>query len=421
MEQILVDLYAVANVLLLVWYVKKYGWRFSPGLLVLSFYVLIAIMAVPAYEALQTDSFFSAYDFTNITLMPYVYLFITTLILIYPTFKFGKYIRRVHISIPEKKLKIFIVAYSVCALISVYCFYRTISTNVTIETLAQVRNDLYEGEVITAYNNQIEHIIILFTVQFNTVATIAFFYAVATMRKRISVWWFVALCIGIIVPPFMDAMKTASRGMLIGTAFSLSLCYGYFSNLYSKQIKRVFLVVAVISITVFLAYSLIVTEMRFGSDDDSYSSIISYFGQPTIIFNSQVADISSFAYGARFFKPVAEFIGVDIQALMTPIAKGWSPCFDTIIGDFYVDFGPIGTFLAVLGISYLVTSYFSRKKTLTISHLYLMTFYCLSLQHGALVTKSGFCTNILFCIILYFLCNLMFGRPRKRHASLPRK
>lgn len=415
MQQIWVNIYAIANIILLLWYIYKYGWQFSPGLLVLSFYVLVAVLAIPAYEILQHDSFFHRYDFTNVTFFPYVFLFITTLLFLKPTFKFKGYIKNVQISISERKLRYFIIIYTLFSLVSVYCFYRTITSNITVETLAQIRQDHYAGNTLKAYNNVIEHFIILFTVRFNTVATIVFFYVLAVRQIKLNKWWLIGMGIGVVAPNFMDAIMTASRGMIISQAFLCVLCYSYFSNLYSKRFKRALAFLGCFILVVFFIYSMVVTMMRFGSDDDSFSSLISYFGQPTIIFNSQVAESMDFANGVRFFHPVAEFLGMEPDKIIMSITKPWSPCFDTFIGDLYVDFGPIGTFLISLFVPYFVNSLFSKKKSLTLSHLYLMTFYCLTLQHGALVTGRGLCTDILFCIIVYNLTKLMLGRSRKNH------
>ena len=105
MELILVIGYALSNMLLLLFYVRKYGWRWSPGIVVLGFYVLIAIIGIPAYDMMKKDDFFYQYNFTNITLFPYIYLFITTLFFLIPTFKFQGIVNRlVRIHLISKKI-----------------------------------------------------------------------------------------------------------------------------------------------------------------------------------------------------------------------------------------------------------------------------------------------------------------------------
>lgn len=413
MSQLLVDFYAIANICLLIWYLYRYGFRMTPGLIVLSFYVAVAVMAVPAYSYLQEDWFFSKYDFTNVTLFPYIYLFVTTLLFLYPIFNFQKYVDRISFSLSEVKVKRFIVIYTLCALFSIYCYYQTIVSNVSLETLSEIRQSHYEGDTLKAYDNIIEQVIMLFVFNFNPLAAVVFFYALAFFRKKLSRFWIWGMGIGVFGPPFMVAIMTSSRGMLINELFLLLVCYCLFSSFYPRRLKRILAFLTVAVLVIFSLYSALVTESRFGKGSDAVSSIICYFGQPTIIFNSQTMDISSYANGNRFFYPVIEYFGGDPGSVVSKIVKGWSPCFDTFIGDLYVDFGPILTLLIALVVPYMIDSYFRRKKILTLPRMYLMVYYCTTMIHGALVTGKGFIFNILFCVVIYYSSAYMLGKTNK--------
>lgn len=418
MSQILVDIYAIVNVALFLYYLYKYGISNS-GVIIFAFYTIIALFAIPAYEILKSDSYFSQFNFSNITLFPYVYLLIITLLLIRPTFHFNGYIQKHNISVAESKVKLFVIVYSLCSILAIYCYYRTIVENVSAEALSQIRNDLYGGESMKAHKNFIEHIVTLFVFNFNGMATIVFFYVLAYMRAQIAKIWFFILAMGIVAPTFMVAIMTASRGMIVSEFFQLLFCYSFYSNSYSKRLKRSFTIVCAIILVIFGFYTILVTISRFGEGDDSMSSIISYFGQPTIIFNSQVSEISSYAYGVRFFYPWANILGIDPDMILNPIVKKWSPCFDTLTGDLYIDFGPIGTFLIALLVPVIFNNFVIRKKCLKLPDIYLLLYYCMIMQRGALVTGYGMCVDILFCIAVYWVSCLLLNKPDIKLLTKP--
>lgn len=352
----MVNAYALLNVCIFIYFYRKYG-LFNIGVILLAFYVLIAVSAIPAYKILQTDSFFSQYNFRNITLIPYIFLITITLLLIQPTFHFNKYIENTDIVLSRQKIKWFIIIYTLCSMIAIYCYYRTIVNNVSVETISEVRNDHYEGESLKAYNNFIEHLILLFVFNFNAIATIVFFYVLAHLRSHVASTWIILMAIGVVAPIFMVAIMTASRGMILTEFFQLIFCYCFFAKYYPKKLKRYFAIISIILVALFLIYSIIVTIARFGEGDDTLSSLISYFGQPTIIFNSKTAEIADFACGNYFFYPWVKYLGGNPDRVLISITKSWSPCFNTIVGNLYVDFGPIGTFLIALIVPVVFQNY----------------------------------------------------------------
>lgn len=250
---------------------------------------------------------------------------------------------------------------------------------------------------------------LFFTFNLNVLASIVFFYILSNTQIILNKWWIYGLGLGVLMPPFMVAIMTASRGMIIGEVFQLMLCYSYFEGSYSRKLKKTLIVLCCLILVIFWTYSMLVTQSRFGKGDDAFSSLVSYFGQPTLVFNSQTSAITDYALGARFFYPWLESFGIDPETILKPIVKSWNPCFDTFVGDLYVDFGPIGTIILALIISYFVTKYFSTRKSMSLPNLYLMTFYCVTLQHGALVTGYGFCMNIVYCIVIYYLSKFLLG------------
>lgn len=406
MNQIIIVIYAIVNLLYLFWYIFKNGLKISPGFIILSFYVFIAVLGIPAYQMLKTDHFFCKFNFSNVTVFPYVLYFLATLALVKPIYGLERSVGDAQIVISYKKVSFFIYVYIICSFVSGYFYYRTITSSGMLLDMASARMDVYNGEQINAYSNAFERIFLSFASHMNIPATIIFFLALSRFKKYFNKTLLCLLGIAVIIPPFGDAVRTVSRGMVITLIIQLVLIYSFFSKDISKQLKKRFFFALVLLLVGVLAYSIFVTNERFGGGDDSYSSLICYWGQPPIIFNSQVVRIDEYAYGARFFYPIADFLGLDIRILDVLAKHHFGPCFTTLIGDIWIDFSIFGVIFVCIFIPILINK-FKYKKNMSIPDIYILVFYCLLLQHGALVTPFGLCRNIGFAILFYFVLKYM--------------
>lgn len=217
----------------------------------------------------------------------------------------------------------------------------------------------------------------------------------------------------LILPTFMDAVRTASRGMVVSLFFRLLLCYGMFSSKMPKKMKKVFFISGIVLIIMILAYSLLVTEARFGEGDSGTSSLICYWGQPTLVFNSQVMDIDVFANGRIFFMPIYDAMGIDSTRIFVQVTKEFGSCFTTLLGTAYMDFGLLGIALLAFVVPSIIKRLLYKSQTLDLSKLYIILFYCLLLQNGAYTIKWGYFINVIYCLFFYFALKLL--GTNKRH------
>lgn len=417
MELYLVYLFAFANIILFILYIRRYGINLAPGMIVLSFYVLVACLAIPAYSELPQSDFFSFYNFREITLFPYIVYFFVFLMLIKPTFEFQKVISKSPIVISIDKAKIFVYIYIAASIITIFLIYRTISVNSVLENMAEVRRDFYAGEGLIPYNNAVEHFITTFTMAFQIPATIILFVLFTKPRSRPNFMIMTLFALCIIVPAFLDAVRTVSRGMVVSLFIRFLLCYGMLNSYFSKKLKSYFVKISIVFLGLFVIYSLLVTEARFGeAESGGINSLVCYWGQPTIIFNSQVMEISEFSYGKIFFLPLYEAAGIDNSALFARICKGFGPCFTTAIGTLYLDFGIVGILLIAIFIPAIINKLIIQSKTIDISKLYLILFYCSFLQNGALTMQWGYISHIGYCVFFYF--TLKYLTPNRRKNKL---
>ena len=254
----------------------------------------------------------------------------------------------------------------------------------------------------------IEHVFVTFTMSFQVPATIVFFVLLTKPNSRPNFIIMSVFAICLILPTFMDAIRTASRSMVVSLFIRLLLCYSMFKGYFSANLKRLFLSGGLLLVVFLIGYSLMVTEARFGdADSGGISSLICYWGQPTLVFNSQVMDVNEHSFGKIFFLPLYEAAGIDSSSLFIRMCKGFGSCFTTSIGTFYLDFGLIGILLMAFVVPAFINKIINRAKVIDISKLYLMLFYCLFLQNGALTIKWGFITSIGLCTFFYFVLKLM--------------
>lgn len=424
MDFLLVILYAIVNMGIWIYCLKAQKSLFTPGMVVLSFYLIVAIFGVPAYIIMPLDADFGRYDFSDISLWPYIYYLLASFFLIGPIMLYKISLSHTELVVSPQRIKYFTYFFIFCGLLSSIIFSRTLIQSAVLSNLKETRHDLYEGFLPPVYNNQFEHIIILISLYFCTPARIVLFFLLThTGRKiRIPVIILFLYAIAALLPQIMDAMRTASRGMIISIFFEIIIIYLFFAKNIVKRIKICLFSSALIMVALLLAYTIAVTFARFGvnSDDSAYSSLISYFGQPTIIFNSQVVKIEDFAYGMRFFCPLYEAAGIDAPTIIQKIGWEYEPCFSTLVGDIWIDVGPAFTLVICIAIGFLMVHFQQSKKTITVAGLYLLLFYALFIIKGALVTAYGECINIFACLVTAMVVYFMFT-PIKGERSIKLK
>lgn len=411
MEFSYVVYYAILNFFFYICLLHKHS-IFSTGMIVMVYYLIVSIFAIPAYNMLPYDNYFCIYNFTEIKVWPYFLYFILTILLIKPIFNYDNLLKNTNIVLPTQKTRIFIYFFIICSLASIIIYGRMLADNSVLDNLDEIRQNLYNGIQITAYHNQVEHIVLLFTKYFSLPAKILLFYILANDRKELdlSKSLIILLGFGILFPEIMDAARTASRGMIINVFFELMLCYTLFSPRIQKKDKAVLYISFILSVLLMAVYSLMVTDARFGKNDndDSLSSLICYWGQPTLVFNSQVSQIEEFAWGARFFYPIFELFGVQPSFILENISQGWGVCFSTLIGDIWQDIGIFTIFVIPL-IAFSFNHWISNKSSFGLAEVYAMIYYATTIQRGALVTGYGMCVNIFITIFMYALLKFLFS------------
>ena len=409
MDYILVVIYAIANFFYWIWCWRKYGKLFSPGMVLVFFYTFIACVSIPAYLLLPHESFFQRYDFSNITFVPYVFLFFIVYMFIKPVFAFNSIIKKAQFNMNLKRVRILVYCYVICAFVSTFLYWRTLG-NISVEDMGEIRNDVYNGNVINAYNNLFERFFLSITSYLNVPMVIIFFTLLAKYRLFFSRNFFLLLGMSLLVSSIGDSIRTVSRGVLINLFMELALTFSFYLPFFSKKKIMYVLFVSGLLIVAIIYISQMLTVSRFGEGESCSESVICYWGQPPIIFNSQVVDIEEYALGQYFFYPVSNALGEKPGLFLAKQGKAFDPCFTTFVGGLYRDGGPLLVILLAYLIPKLILKIVDNKR-IGIPELYVMLFYCLSIEHGALVTKFGYCYDVFVCMIIYFFLKCLTLNP----------
>jgi oligosaccharide repeat unit polymerase len=155
--------------------------------------------------------------------------------------------------------------------------------------------------------------------------------------------------------------------------------------------------------TTFFLYSIAVTVSRFG-DNAKGSSLLSYFGHSMLTFNYGLADsIHTYMNGEYFFSwffdklGLTQYGGVEHSVLGTHFGTA----FYTFVGAWYLDFGPLGTFIIAIIFPFIISLCFRYKKSVDIADIYMFLFYMDYLVMGVFVIGRGNALVWLMAFLIY--------------------
>lgn len=398
MEFIIFNALLYLITLIVYWKIKC---RFDLGFLILVAYALIASLAIPY------DYFLGSIYPHEVTLLPFVYLFIVLLIFIRPYLKYDE-------SIVERlkvrsltKLKIIAYLLILSMFFSAYILLPEAIKNVQGGEWRNVRNELYSGDLeVVMYNNFIEKIMLIYNQYFRVLSILIFFYFL-TLKRQSKIFIFL-LGLSCFVPIMLMSICTSSRGMMLNVFLEFAAGFILFKPQFTEATKKKIYTTGIVFVSIILIYSIAVTVSRFG-EETSYGSselsLLDYFGQPMVVFNDGVFDMYSFANGKYFFKLLFEILGFDSTYDQIRMGGHWGVGFYTFIGAFFIDFGPIGTLIIALVFPFFIKKNVDRK-VIYFENLFLYFFFFLFFLEGVFVTGESSVISWLFAITAYLFLKL---------------
>ena len=383
--------------LLVYWHKQR---RMDYGFVTIAFYLIVAICCIFEYIAEPQR--------WELTAWPFVYLFIANLILFLPLFSSSdKIAAKVYynrsINIPG--LQIFCGIYIIFALITTICYFPLAWDSLQSGAWASIRDSTYEEE-FHLFQNPILNIIANLSTHF-TIAVIVIYFFLLT-QPRISKAFKTTLLISTITPMALTALVIAARGHIFTLLFNFLLGFLCFRQYIPKRTKRTLLVWAIVFGGILGLYTIAVTIARFGQESDS--SLLYYFGHSMLTFDYGLTDtIDTYGKGAYTFR---RFVNYVVHDLDWTLGTHFGTSFFTFVGSLYIDFGPLGTMIAVtlLAISVRVLI---RKHNLDLADMFIYLFYISTVLNGALITAPDLGWRCLLAFIIY----IMLKTLGKHHAS----
>lgn len=347
--------------------------------------------------------FTNVIDASNATLLAYLFLILALFIFFSPFLCKESFFGRFEVIYKAKKGYIFLcLIYIFCSLYTIYLFLPGIIQLLKSGNWSMNRFDLYTGELSFPYNNIIELLIINFTDYFRLLILVVSFSLLSIRKNKV-------IAISSIGSAFISMMCSAiyssSRGTIVNTSLLILSLFLFFYHSYSKKMKRFFTITILLIVIAMVPYFIVVTNSRFGDNSDSLKSIISYIGQPPVVFNYGVFVIDKNLFGLYEFGRLFGYTGFSEEL----VGGLWDNGFFTFVGWFFIDWGIIGTLL-IGAFVFFAFKKFYRKKQLLISDLFIMTFYFSTLLQGVFVIGRSYCYTIIATLVIYLFLKLFFEK-----------
>ena len=370
----------------------------------------------------------------KVNIMPYIYSYLTTLLLTYPFKKIGK-IKFDFTILQSKKL------FNLSLFLGVVFLFQTIVNGITayivVNTigLGEAYMMGHEGESLNVFGsdflNRIIHVSSVITSSFSAIYVV--FYISRIISKKGKLINNVLLMSLAFLPNVMSALTSGSKGGLFFTAFGLIFYYMLFRSYFTEKQNRYIVILGAI-VGVFFLYSVmaIVTSRietatkADANEEQRQSHIVHYLGEsyPNLgaFYYNQVKE---HPYGRRFFP---EFFDINPEddykyegiyrkffywESKTGVPMGR---FKTFWGDWYVEYGTYGSFIGII-----IVFFFFKKMCFEsfwrISSLPILYFYYIKIIIRGLFTGSGLEgteTHKALLVILIVSFVMKFYETRRR-------
>ena len=369
------------------------------GFILLSIYSFVAIMAIPCHY------FLNVLWQRNITLFPFLYLYIVLLLFfrayLLPTDELCLRIKERNLN----KLKLLAVIYIMSSVVVVILLLPQVFTNIVSGAWNEVRENLYEEGVSIPYYSPIDFLMMNFTNYSSSFMILLFFYFLA--YQKVSKTFLFYFGLSILETRFSLALFMSSRGLLVEFILSIIVCFYLFKAKFTNSLLRHIKLLFGVLLFLILLYSFSVTASRFGDETDKlpeeYSqniSLVDYFGQSFLVFNSGVYPMHTYANGKYMLKYLYSIAGEDTSIEQNVLGASYGTGFFTFVGALYIDFGPFFTILCALLFPLFLKKRVT-KRVIYLEDMYLYFFFLNLMLMGVFVIGSGVILSIIFAFIMY--------------------
>jgi oligosaccharide repeat unit polymerase len=246
----------------------------------------------------------------------------------------------------------------------------------------------------------------------STLSYFIFFFFVSAKHKN---WYMIIGLTTTIIIGFLVPIMQGLRGGVIISILTLILAYMLFKPFLSIRLKRIVQILGISAVIAVMIPIVAITMSRFGKEKAGVESIMYwYIGQENLYFNNYGLDNGGIRYGDRTFNLFKRVVDsgtsknyVERREKFHHL-KSNDEVFTTFVGDFTLDFGPIGAFVIFVVFNVMVV-YLTRPHDGTIKlHQLLLLYFalCICMQGGMSLynfADGGNLQIVLFIIVYFYL------------------
>lgn len=354
-------LYTLLYLILYIYSLFKFKSKESSyiGRIIVLVYFLAALSSVYFYMN-------SSYYGQTLTLAPYIYLFITTTICIFPFFDTSRLDTKPIIF--SKNSESFLNAFSyLLGFFSLMWFIELFfigSGGITnIDFASNYGGVDYVGERMSWIGRKFKFIS-MWTLN---ILYFLLFYQLSKQKKNKPL--ILLLLLGSLASP-IDALMGGRRFIMVFSLSRYVIFYLLFRQSLNRTVRKYIKYAAVTFLSVMILGLALITISRFDSattDIDIWTWITLYSGEGPLRFNIEAWEMPVHTQGDNTFTLLKDILGMDPPIEMEDRTRVWGNLhhcmygvYYTFIGDVFFDFGAIGTFIFVI-----IYSVFARSKIMT--------------------------------------------------------
>lgn len=365
-----------------IYYIRKLGFGFRTFPLILWAGSSVACIVYYTHPY-RTHEFHD-----SITLVPFLYLFVLVWLSFIPLLRFDR--RKIkNITISQNVFTYVSIAIIIFSLLTIYpnvSYYLTHMTSA--EAYLEQYEDKLNGESIVIMSDTLGRFM-RFCKYFRGI-TILFFVLSFTCYVKKNLYIQIGLFIAWI-NTVINFMNTSSRYALYTDLLYLFFLYLLFSGSFTSKVKKRVKIIGSSMAVGLIAITIIITLARFG-ENSGYTKTLDYTlslyaGEAFVNFNGDMWNMPETAngencFGAFIYKLQGkDDINRDYLHLEHLVNRRMN-VFYSFIGDYYTDFGRLGTIVFVIFLNVLFVALTKPRKTISIATLILLALYAKILLVG---------------------------------------
>lgn len=225
------------------------------------------------------------------------------------------------------------------------------------------------------------------------------------------------------LPPIFNSLAAAHRNIMVFSAIDCLLCFLIFRKYYTKKIKLVFYTIGGIFaiLTIFIVIYFAILRFSSEGNDFFFYTMERYMGEPFVNFNTMLWGEDNYLWGNKCFTIFRKYLGMSYIDPNTIRDYSYNMqyvpfFFYSIVGNFYMDFGPIGTSILCIFICYLFYKLLSKKSikqsNSSILLVYLYTSTMIKNYYYFIYMGYNFMNLIMLALSFYLIHKYIFNLKR---------